>query len=111
MLEHALRQLIAEEVRRVLREERETSATATPEAYVSLAVGARRLGMSPPSLRKLIAAGAPAIGSGRLRRIRVSDVAAWLAGRGEPVGSKTLAEKADALLTRGRLRSVAGGAR
>lgn len=96
-----LRAIIREELAPLLlrleAKQREVSPT-----YLRQADAARQLGVSFKSLARMIAAGAPSVGSGRLRRVRVTDVADWMRSRQE----MDLDRQADQLLERARRGSA-----
>jgi hypothetical protein len=97
--------VIEDDLRAIRQELRELRTLLTSRAetasdgYLKMAAAARALSVSPRTISRALVAGCPHVGSGRMRRVRLADVAAWLS-RGEGAGD--LERRADELLRRGR---------
>ena len=102
--ERALRALLADVVRQVLREER---PPPTPSEYVSVADAARRAAVTPQTIRTWMSAGR--LGryqAGRELRVKTSELEELLSGGARP--KETLSpEEAAARELRRRLRKSA----
>lgn len=104
--ERALRQLIADEVRRVVREElaAQRGVTSPARGYLSIPAAADHTGIHPGTLRRWINSGAlPARKAGRVWRLRIEDLESFLArNQAEGEGVIDLAKRAEELLAKAR---------
>ena len=104
--ERALRQLVEDAVRRVVREELAASRNPNELArgYVSIQAAADHAGIAPGTIRRWIGEGKlPARKAGRVWRVRIEDLEAFLARpAAEANGAIDIRKRAEELLAKGR---------
>jgi excisionase family DNA binding protein len=107
-LRQVVREVVREEVEGAVRRALPSAGDAAADHYVGLRTAAEGLGVSTKTLTRMIAEGAPSLGSGRRRRVKVAEVVAWMRARSVGAEVVDLRARADELLARGRR---AGGGR